>query len=44
MVYKNCILGKKLSGLDMYVSIFLFAFIITVVRFFKLLLFFFYYL
>ena len=39
MIYKNYILGKKLSGLDMYVSIFLFAFIITVGRFFKLLLF-----
>ena len=22
MIYKNCILGKKLSGLDIYISIF----------------------
>ena len=34
MIYKNYILGKKLSGLDIYISIFLFAFIITVGRFF----------
>ena len=29
MVYKNYISGKKLSGLDIYICIFLFAFIIT---------------
>ena len=37
MIYRNYILGKKLSGLDIY-SIFLFAFIITVGRFLLLLL------
>ena len=34
MIYKNYILDKKLSGLDIYLVFFLFAFSITVGRFF----------
>ena len=37
MNYKNYISGKNLSELDIYISIFLLAFIITVRRFFILL-------
>ena len=34
MIYKNYISDKNLSGLDIYISIFLLVFIITVGRFY----------